>query len=233
MRTLRDLSTQVRKHRLQQHGVELLWYKVGDLLDPGQDMETRHTVLEFMTQLVVGQYNSLDMMRPVLFSFIKLHKVSEDFEKKVGLLIALTENGKDIIHIEEQVGPFILELLEEGEVVEDLLSFVSNMVKYNSAYLGQPVISRLILLLSRLSCSSSSDREILLCLEIFKCIVMYSYVPPGALVPYISCLCRVVNLADIATDAWDTMRKLMGTHLGHSALYQLFQLVQIPENRLG
>ena len=54
----------------------------------------------------------------------------------------------------------------------------------------------------------------MLCLEIFKCIVMYSYVPPEALVSYITCLCKVVNLSSIASDAWDTMRKLMGTHLG-------------------
>ena len=60
---------------------------------------------------------------------------------------------------------------------------------------------------------------------------MYSYVPAEALVPYISCLCKVVNLSNIATDAWDTMRKLMGTHLGHSALYQLCQIIQSPENR--
>ena len=224
----------MREQRLQQHGVELLWYKVADLLDPSQDSETRHVVLEFLTQLVLGQYNSLDMMRPVLFKFIRSHAVGEDFEKKVELLVALTENGKDIIHIEEQVGPLLLELLDsqgEGEVVGKLLSFTSNMVKYNSAYMGQPVIISLILRLARLSCASSSDTEILLCLDIFKCVVMYSYVPPDALVPYISCLCRVVNLATIANDAWDAMRKLLGTHLGYSALYQLCQIVQLPENR--
>ena len=81
--------------------------------------------------------------------------------------------------------------------------------------------------LGQLSCSSATDQEILLCLSILKCVVMYNYVPPGALVPFITCVCCVVNLPSVAGDAWDTMRKLMGTHLGHSALYQLCQMVQV------
>ena len=234
--------------------MELLWYKVLDLLDPGvNDRDTRHCVFDFLTLLVLGQYDSLEMMRPVLFKFIRSHKVAEDFNKVMELLAALTENGKDIVHIEEQVGPLLLEFLDcqiqvlfrfiftsklivdfllQGDVVSELLRFTSNMVKFNSAYMGQPVVVSLIVRLDQLSCNSDNDQEILLCLEIYKCIVMYSYVPPEALVPYISCLCKVVNLANISSDAWDTMRKLMGTHLGHSALYQLCQIIQTPENRL-
>ena len=112
LRLLRDLGPQVREQRLQQHGPELLWYRIQDLLDPAQDRETRHTVLEFLEQLVLGQYNALDMMRPVLFSFLRDHRVEEDIEQKLQVLVALTENGKDIVHIEEQVGPFLLESLE-------------------------------------------------------------------------------------------------------------------------
>ena len=128
LRVLRELGGQVKVKRLPCHGVELLWWKVQDLLEPGQEKETRHAVLEFLTLLVVGQYNSLDMMRPVLFNFIRDHKVQEDCDKKVSLLVAMTDNGKDIIHIEEQVGPLLLELLKVGDslVMEQLLAFISN-----------------------------------------------------------------------------------------------------------
>ena len=181
----------------------------------------------------------MDMMRPQLFMFIREHKVQEDMAMRMSLLVALTENGKDIVHIEEQVGPFLLELLEmvteggEGGdvVVGQLLSLTSNMVKFNSAYLSQAVVVRFIVRLAQISCNSNSDKEILQCLDILKCVVMYSYVPPEALVPFISCVCRVVNLSNVSSDAWDTMRKMMGTHLGHSALFQLCQIIQNPENR--
>ena len=232
LKALKELGGQVRVKRLPSHGVELLWWKVQDLLDPGQERDTRHAALEFLMLVVVGQYGSLDMMRPVLFNFIRDHKVEEDFDKKVSLLVAMTDNGKDIIHIEECVGPLLLELLkmEDSLQLDQLLKFSTNMVQYNSAYMGQTVVSALILSLARLSCTAKSDKDILLSLEVFKCIIMYSYVPPEALVPFISCVCKVVNLAGIATEAWDTMRKLMGTHLGHSALYQLCQIIHSPEN---
>ena len=119
---LRDLGSQVREQRLQQHGVELLWYKVVDMLDPAQEKDTRHTVFDFLILLVLGQYDTLEMMRPVLFKFIKTNRVPEDLDKVVGLLIALTENGKDIVHIEEQMGPLLLEMLdtEEDAIVKAL-----------------------------------------------------------------------------------------------------------------
>ena len=237
LKALKDLGLQVKEHKLEKHGVELLWYKIQDLLESNQEKETRHNVFDFLVLLVLGQYNSLDMMRPQLFMFLKEHKVQDDLEKRISLLTALTENGKDIVHIEEQVGPFILELLDfesdgsavtDDEVVSNLLSLTSNMVKFNSAYLNQAVVVGFIVRLAEISCNSDNDKKILQCLDILKCIVMYSYVPPEALVPFISCLCRVVNLSTISNDAWDTMKKMMGTHLGHSALYQLCQIINNP-----
>jgi len=60
---------------------------------------------------------------------------------------------------------------------------------------------------------------------------LYSYVPPETHVPSISCVNRVVNLSNVFTEALDTMRKPMVTHLGNSALYQLSQIIQYPINR--
>jgi len=236
LKTIKDLGSQVREQRLQKHGVEMLWYKIQDLLEANQEKEVRHAVFDFLVHLVLGQYNSLDMMRPKLFMFIREHRVQDDFEIKISLLVALTDNGKDVLHIDEQLGPYLLELLElemieKSAVVGHLLSLTSNMVKYNSAYLNQTVVVRFIIRLAQISCcNSSNDEEILQCLDILKCVVMYSFVPPEALVPFISCVCTVVNLPNVSTDAWDTMRKMMGTHLGHSALYQLCQIIQNPAN---
>ena len=234
LKTVRELTAQVRERKLQQHAAQMLWYKVSDMLEVDKDKETRHTVMEFLEQLVMGQGDGpdMEMMRPVLFKFVKQHNVKEDLDQRTSLLIALTENGKHIVHIEEQLGPLLLELLDfdHDKANVKLLTMTSNMVKYNSAYLDQHEVVSLIIKLARLSCSTNNDQEILLCLEIFKCIIMYSFVPAEALVPYISSLCKVVNLASVATDAWDTMRKLMGTHLGHSALYQLCQIIRTPDN---
>ena len=39
---------------------------------------------------------------------------------------------------------------------------------------------------------------------------MYSHVPPKAMVTFISCMCRVVNLHNVSSDVRDTMRNMMG-----------------------
>ena len=38
-----------------------------------------------------------------LFRFLKRHSVDEDLKPRVKLLSALTEDGKDILHFEEEV----------------------------------------------------------------------------------------------------------------------------------
>ena len=45
--------------------------------------------------------------------------------------------------------------------------------------------------------SNFRNNEIRLCLEIYKCIVMYNFVPSEAILHFVSCLCSVVNLPEV------------------------------------
>ena len=38
-----------------------------------------------------------------MFRFLKKHTIDEDLNHRIKLLINLTENGKDILHFEEEV----------------------------------------------------------------------------------------------------------------------------------
>ena len=240
LKVVRELQGQVREKRLQEQGVLLLWVKLEDLLRPEQEIDTRHQVWDFLADMLIGQQHALEMFRPQLFRYIKGHDVSEDLAQRVAVLGALTDTGREIQHIEEQIGIFLLHLLhlvseaDAEKARAQVLALVSNMVRYNSAYLDQEVVAGLIVSLSCLATNSSKDQEILSCLDVLKSVVTYSYVPPEALFPFISCACHVVNLPSqsLSSEAWDTTRKLLGTHLGHSALYNLCQIVQSPEHRL-
>jgi len=237
LQTLKELQDLLKERRLQAHGVELLWVKISDLLDPRVEMEVRHSVFEFVHTLVVSQYSNLDMFRAEIFRFLKRHLVDEDLKPRVKLLSALTEDGKDILHFEEEIGRMMIELLRKytdqqfGDF-KDILSLTVNLVKFNSAYLDPDVVSNLVHTLSIHACTTTRDNEIKSILEIFKCVVMYSFVPSEALLQFVSCLCRVVNLKEVCQDAWNTMRSLMGTHLGHSALFNLCVLLQASPDRV-
>ena len=57
------------------------------------------------------------------------------------------------------------------------------------------------------------DDEIKSTLEIFKCVVMYSFVPSEALLQFVSCLCRVVNLKEVTGQGCGSGSKAPMDHL--------------------
>lgn len=86
-------------------------------------------------------------MRAHFFRVIKQHDHPEDVGPRFDLLHALTDNGKDILYFEEEVGPFLLNWLPEvtqaGKTQEFLLLMV-NVIKFNAAYIEEEVIMRIV-----------------------------------------------------------------------------------------
>ena len=64
------------------------------------------------------------------------------------------------------------------------------------------------------------------CLKCLDVIVRYAYIPREALRVYVFILCIVVNMEIHAAETWRITKNLMGTHLGHSALYTMCQIIQ-------
>jgi tuberous sclerosis protein 2 len=62
-------------------------------------------------------------------------------------LQSLTDNGKDILYFEEEVGPFLLQWMPAVTGVDrtkEFLSMIVNVIKYNAAYVDEDVISSLV-----------------------------------------------------------------------------------------
>ncbi|ELT92478.1 hypothetical protein CAPTEDRAFT_148419 [Capitella teleta] len=57
-------------------------------------------------------------------------------------------------------------------------------------------------------------------------VLCYTYLPSDALHPVTVCLCKIVNVEKFSQDTWMLMRKLLGTHLGHSGIYTMCSLLQ-------
>ena len=69
----------------------------------------------------------------------------------------------------------VIILLQNPDSADRLVSLISDMVKFNSsAYLSQAVVIRFIVRLAQIICRTNSDKDILQCLGILKCVVMYS-----------------------------------------------------------
>jgi tuberous sclerosis protein 2 len=107
------------------------------------------------------------------------------------------------------------------------------MITYNPSSLDPEVVHGVIGYLGHICVAHNAKGVVEICLECFHGIMGFSYIPKEALPSFICTLCRVVNIEAHCCEAWRIMGNLMATHLGHSALYNLCQVMQSKENQVG
>ncbi|XP_031419844.1 tuberin isoform X1 [Clupea harengus] len=107
----------------------------------------------------------------------------------------------------------------------DFLHVLVNLVKFNSCYLDQNVslmVQKICLLCNRTT--SSTDIEV--ALQVLDAVVCYNCLPSDSLTIFIITLCRTVNVKEFCESCWKLMRKVLGTHLGHSAIYTMCHIME-------
>ncbi|XP_015113598.1 tuberin [Diachasma alloeum] len=234
-KAIKDLCDPVLNQQWEDRAPERLWSLVEDLLNKDVPREHRHIALNFLCCLVQGQYTKLSsLMRVKFFKVVKDHDIIEDISPRLELLQKLTDNGKDILHLEEKMGPFLLEWMPivtggDGKRGAEFLSLLVNVIKYNSAYIDEDIISGLVQYICHLCYYSNSSEVVSGCLETLDTIVGYNInLQSDSLQTFITALCRSVNVESYCQISWKIMRKLLGTHMGHSALYTMCRLLQDP-----
>ena len=148
-----------------------------------------------LNHLFVFQYEQLDIMRGRFFPLVRqLPKpgVLDPYVKtRLKLLDALTEQGKDILHFEDQIGPFVkkffpflltsnsfVEVKEHDDkeaktsqpmLINYFLSILLNLIKFNSAYLDADVVSAIITNISEICILDDNIEEnIVACLQVIE-----------------------------------------------------------------
>ena len=240
IKAIKSLILIVKSRRLQEHAVELLWVKVQDLAKGPPEMEGHVESLEFIEAIIQGQYEQLDIMRAQFFRMIK--NPEELLNLRMRILDSLTQKGREILHFEEEIGPFMQNLWplvmnhqdqesgKRSEIMKTYLQIIINLLKFNSAYIDADVICSFIVAVSKICVNGQgANDEITLCLNTLDAITCYNNVPKEGLFAFVCLLCRMVNLEQHCTESWRIARNLFGTHLGHSALYCLCQLLQAPD----
>lgn len=116
-----------------QHAVEAVWKAVEDMMQPEQPPEARHAVLVLLRAIIQGQVHILNTLRTTMHHggghhsrfphdllvqgerlgllrayFFKIildyQPCNEDLAERLEVFKALTENGKDITYLEEEIG---------------------------------------------------------------------------------------------------------------------------------
>ncbi|KAJ3614881.1 hypothetical protein NHX12_018450, partial [Muraenolepis orangiensis] len=199
--------------KFEDYAVEAVWKAVKDMLTPEQPPEARHA----------GE--RLGPLRAYFFKVIRDYQPpNEELADRLEVFKALTENGKDITYLEEDIAHFVLLWMDNG-LTSDFLHVLVNLVKFNSCYLDQNVsimVQKICLLCNRTT--SSTDIEV--ALQVLDAVVCYNCLPSDSLTVFIITLCRTVNVKEFCETCWKLMRKVLGTHLGHSAIYTMCRIME-------
>lgn len=233
IRVLRELCDAVKENSVEYGDMEKLRLLIEDLFYPDTPREYRQQGYTFYRCLIAGQYDRLHKMRLHIFDIIrnndKNNDVHEDVASRLDLLNALTDNGKVIEHLEEKMGHFLLSWMPSvvsASKTEEFLGLLVNVVKYNAAYMDDNVIMLLVQHVCFLCCWVSSRNVVLGCLQVLDTVVRYSNLPSESLLDFVSALCRTVNIEAYCQESWKIMRNLLGTHMGHAALYTMCTILQ-------
>lgn len=233
VKVLRELCDFLVSRRVEDHAIEAAWEAVKDLLESSSPLEARHVTLQFLTVMISAQYNRLGMLRAHFFTVVMGHKVDEDIKPRLELLKALSDNGKDISYFEELTGPFLLSWMPEVMQrwrMDVFMPLMINVIHYNSSFLDEDIISGIVRETCRLSRTTKEEEDVDLCLCLLDAVVRYSCLPSNALFEFIATACRAVNIEKFFQHSWKIMRNLLGTHLGHSGVYTMCNVIEDSDN---
>ncbi|XP_053131916.1 tuberin isoform X1 [Hemicordylus capensis] len=224
IRAIGQICEVAKTKKFEEHAVEALWKMVADMLNPDRPAEARHAVLHLLTAIIQGQGERLGILRAHFFKVIKDYSSNEDLHERLEVFKALTDNGRDITYLEEELAEFVLQWMGIGLTSEFLLVLV-NLVKFNSCYLDD-YIADMVHMICLLCIQTSSAVDIEVSLQVLDAVVCYNCLPSGTLPVFIITLCRTINVKELCEPCWKLMRNLLGTHLGHSAIYNMCRIME-------
>uniref|UniRef100_A0AAQ4RCA4 TSC complex subunit 2 n=1 Tax=Gasterosteus aculeatus aculeatus TaxID=481459 RepID=A0AAQ4RCA4_GASAC len=225
VRMMNHVCDLAKTKKFEENAVEAVWKAVEDMLTPEQPADARQAVLQLLRAIIHGQGERLGPLRAYFFNLIRDYQPrNEGLSGRLEVFKALTENGKDITYLEEDIARFVLLWMDIG-LNSDFLHVLVNLVKFNSCYLDQHVsimVQKICLLCNRTT--SSTDIEV--ALQVLDAVVCYNCLPSDSLTVFIITLCRTVNFKEFCESCWKLMRKVLGTHLGHSAIYTMCRIME-------
>ncbi|CAG2101678.1 unnamed protein product [Medioppia subpectinata] len=236
MKTIRDLEEEVRYKRLVDYAVKCIINETMDLLDDNQPPDVRHTVWKFYKHLVAGQYDKLKELRPLLWDLVaNKDKGDEDIPLRMDVLIAMTNNGKNHESFETKIGRFVIQCFDKmtanPKTSAEFLTFIVNLIKFNSVYLDQKIMADIINRICHLMARVTTNEETSIAIyHIMDAILVKSMLPTICLTQFVIVLCKGVNNTSFNALCVDIMRNILSSHLGHSCIETLRYILNDETN---
>jgi len=205
-----------------------LWIETNDLLDLSLSGTGRHAYFKFLVVLIKAQYRNLGMLKLMFYNTMmeQCYTSKEDIANMMLIIDAITEQGKNVYYLEQEVGQ---QLLERISILHDnptYLSLLLNVVKFNSTYLEPDMIHQIVVNVCNVCNSATCSDTKFSVLKILDAIVCYNCLLRRSLQSVILTLSNKINDPEVEEEVWKIMRNILGTHLGHSVVQSLLFLLQ-------
>ncbi|KAH0631742.1 hypothetical protein JD844_019499 [Phrynosoma platyrhinos] len=187
IKAISQICEVAKTKKFEEHAVEAIWKVVADMLQPDRPAEARHAVLHLLKAIIQGQGERLGILRAHFFKVIKDYPSNEDLHERLEVFKALTDNGRYITYLEEELAEFVIQWMQIGLTSEFLLVLV-NLVKFNSCYLDDYIAVMV--------------RHKGVSLQVLDAVVCYNHLPSETLPVFIVTLCWTINVKELCEPCW-------------------------------
>lgn len=230
---LHEFCDFVAHYRLDRMFLEHVWCRVRDLCDASAPPAAREAGMLFVRTLVEYHNERIGMVKADLWRIFQQetqlsHSSVETFRILIG-------NGRSVSPYEFEVSQVLVAWLnklpqESTEMKESLLSVVINVVKFSFVVLPATAREEVIEGLCEVSNTTNSLSVMGLCLRCMDEIVRYSRLPSTCIAPFVSALCRTVNIERYSGFSWTIMKNVLQTY-GYSCFLSLCHILDEPLNQ--
>jgi len=209
-----------------------VWARIKDLFDPGQSPAAKLAGIKILRAFAENHRDRLGLIKSEIMKILRRPEFLQ--VEVIQIFGRLINRGRDISPHEQEVGESLaLWLAQPGQsiaVQQELLSLVNDIIKFGFTQIPVNQRSVIIQQLCQISNSATLIDVVQLCLQCFAEIVCYSYFPSGSLVPFLSALCRTVNIERFSQSTWTIMKNVLNTY-GNTSVGALCHILDNEENQ--
>ncbi|KAJ2997153.1 Tuberous sclerosis 2-like protein [Globomyces sp. JEL0801] len=196
-----------------------IWAKV----KPFTTGQLRPEAYDFIHCCLSHHFNECDLLRLDFFNVISVG--TDAIPSKLSILKLLTKEARDIRHLEHTLAALLatwLSIKKSIECQSDLLSFITNFVKFSFVYLDQSSIADLMngaytcFLVPELRYSA---------LNFLDGLLRFGVIPKDLIPLFTKQLCIAITEPSVESFAWNTVNNALHSHISHHVVNAAINLI--------
>ncbi|EPS39017.1 hypothetical protein H072_7218 [Dactylellina haptotyla CBS 200.50] len=236
--------------------VSTVWLTAQDLADIQNPPEARHAAFRLLIACI-SQSEGSSLDRITYFRAIANNHSTNDFELQLEALVALTNNGKDLVAFERDIQPLLSRWLKAWfreaaaarqarkrdnyptssfspaeSNLQQLFSFLISVVKFSFKTFQEKELVPLLNDILSICKKTTSKEDITRSLMFIDVLITYGYIPKPSLTPCIEVLCGAyATIRDLTDATWNAICNLCKSYMAHNSILALKSILESPSRK--